>query len=183
MVKVTSKRMRQDETGQWWYDAPYYKYGVRCVIRTCAICGEEFVQNPYHNKQPTCSQSCGLKYSEKNGKRYLRGPDSPRWKGGKLNERGYVSVLDPEMSLKPDYRNPNGKGTRRRYVREHRLVMEQMLGRKLYRDEIVHHKNGIRDDNRPENLELWHKGHPGGARVGEREEKHCPTCTCFDHEG
>jgi hypothetical protein len=52
-----------------------------------------------------------------------------------------------------------------RYVREHRFVMEQILERNLTKDEFVHHKNGDRQDNRPENLELWTKHHPTGARV------------------
>ena len=101
------------------------------------------------------------------GKPGLRGTDNPRWKGGRfITLDGYILVPKP-----PDY-----SGTARGRIFEHRLVMEGVLGRHLLRSEFVHHINGIRDDNRPENLELWQKPQPNGVRSADAP--HCPTCTC-----
>ena len=52
-----------------------------------------------------------------------------------------------------------------RYKGEHRIIIEKLIGRELYSFETPHHKNGIRSDNRPENLELWAKPQPAGQRV------------------
>jgi hypothetical protein len=61
----------------------------------------------------------------------------------------------------PSHPNCSRKG----YVKEHRLVMESNIGRYLEPQETVHHKNGDRQDNRPENLELWSSRQPKGQRT------------------
>ena len=52
-----------------------------------------------------------------------------------------------------------------KYRPQHAVILEQHLGRKLFSSERVHHRNGIKDDNHLNNLELWASNHPAGARV------------------
>jgi len=76
------------------------------------------------------------------------GEKSFKWRGGKTKIHGYVKIkLTPNDFFFP-------MAGIDRYVLEHRLVMAKHLGRCLHRWEIVHHKNGIRDNNGIENLQL-----------------------------
>lgn len=68
---------------------------------------------------------------------------------------GYVWRYDPT----------DKQATANGFVYQHRFVMSEMIGRALFANETVHHKNGNRADNRPENLELWAKSQPAGQRV------------------
>ena len=75
----------------------------------------------------------------------ISGPKNYHWSGGrKKHSQGYILVYAPDHPC----RDRNG------FVLEHRLVMEQHIGRLLDESEIVHHKNGIKSDNRLENLQV-----------------------------
>lgn len=75
-----------------------------------------------------------------------KGANSPNYKGGKfIDQQGYV-----RLSSMGDHPRANPAGQ----VYEHIVVMEKVLGRSIGRDEHVHHLNGVRHDNRPENLEV-----------------------------
>lgn len=68
------------------------------------------------------------------------------------------------------YRPTHPASTRAGYIYEHRLVVEQRIGRHLLPDENIHHLNGDRSDNRSENLELWVTKQPKGQRPRELVE-------------
>lgn len=86
---------------------------------------------------------------------YLK--NNPMGSGRMTNAAGYTSLY------LPDHPNANKAG----WVQEHRAVMTEALGRALLPGENVHHKNGVRGDNRLENLELWATlgSQPSGQRV------------------
>ena len=98
----------------------------------------------------TCSCGCLM---------FPKGENSPSWKGGRIKVAGgYIRLRLPY------HPNANCVG----YVMEHIKVMSDHLGRAILADETVHHKNGIRDDNRLANLELWTSHHCSGQRVTDK---------------
>lgn len=112
-----------------------YKHKDICGLRpqydNCTGCGKE--KNGQNKKRPLCS-SCGHKGVN-------IGPTNPKWKGRWSRKDGYIYInTGPYQS-----------------IQEHRFIAEKILGRPLEKNEIVHHKNGNKKDNHPENLEVMTK--------------------------
>lgn len=130
--------------------------------RTCETCGDRFYLYPSEVKRKAgrfCSMDC-------RSIGYL-GDGNPKWRGGRtVSIHGYIYALAPD--------HPHA--TQRGYVMEHRLVMEQTIGRYLEAHEQVHHINHVRDDNRPENLQLMADIHEHRRLHGDVRDVPCGTC-------
>lgn len=129
-----------------WVKSEHFSQETRERLRKIAL---ERKLRPPSFKGKHHSEKTKLLMSEK-----FKGDKSPSWKGGKRQtQKGYILIYKPEHL----YCNSS------KCVLQHRLVMEKHLGRYLKEDECVHHKNGIKNDNRIENLILfvqnknWHK--------------------------
>ena len=144
------------------------KASEKRVRAKCNDCGTESIiiwhnyilaQTKHNRNGETFCRKCSAKRSAKakTGTKWKKkpehikiGPNHPSWKGGKyITTDGYVMVNVEVGSIKTE--NEIGWN---RYKREHFLVMEEHLGRKLKKGEVIHHINGIKTDNRIENLFL-----------------------------
>ena len=167
---VVKNKYYQDKNGLWWYEHAHKNTSTgtaryQAYIKECLSCGKFF---PERYRKPSgtntgeyCSKGCWYKSQKGRTCPWVRGSNHYAWKGGrKINHFGYVDILMEDIG---------------KYVLEHRHIMEQHLGRPLLPNEQVHHKNGIRDDNRIENLELWAKKHSPGV-AAEDIHIECPHC-------
>jgi len=132
---------------------PMSKSKTPQVQYKCAECGTiKWIGWRSYKDNQICNKCNAVKrrLTKKNGV----GKNNVRWNPACrfLDSNGYVMVrIDPSNLCYPMIKNYGG---RKDMIREHRLVMAQSLGRCLTEDEIVHHVNGCRNDNRIENLEL-----------------------------
>lgn len=159
------------------------------IIRICQNCFIEFMGR---KTQKYCCKKChedNPKTKEKkrlNAKKlYYENIEKRReytrnWAAQSLRKKKGLPIDFPRMAnhqgeghiSKKGYRYFGIKGhplaNKHGRVPQHTMVMTEFLGRPLNKGESVHHKNGIRHDNRIENLELWHKGQPSGQRVEDK---------------
>lgn len=142
----TTLRKHARELG---HKGPYY-----FVQDTCVRCGlTRWVQEQrllWAKKTGTYTGFCvPCSNTVRNKRNRPWGKDSFNWKGGRFRSPdGYIRIrLAPDDPLRVMVTSGG-------YVREHRYLVAQAVGRPLERWEVVHHKNGIKDDNRLENLEL-----------------------------
>ena len=122
-------------------------YSTKRVYAKCAKCDKEFY---FLRGKPRkfCSRACWL------------GPDKGSWKSPLLKAEKHINPNGYVYVYAPDHPSVLASASGYKRVAEHRLVMERILGRQLRFGENIHHKNGDRKDNRPENLELWTKPQP-----------------------
>lgn len=113
----------------------------------CAECGTPVSRHASRRtKTVFCDRKCHRAYKVRTSKR-------------QITSSGYVLIF-----VGRDYPGATANG----HILEHRKVMQDVLGRPLVDQENVHHINGIKDDNRPENLELWSRSQPHGQRVEDK---------------
>lgn len=127
-------------------------------------CGQKTPIAKLSNKRRGQVKDRPIKYVHGHHRRGRTGQNAPGWKGGRISDgRGYVKILIPD----------HPEADRDGYVREHRYVWEIANARRLNPGEVVHHINGIKNDNRIENLVMLTRGeHQREHNLAESRIKH-----------
>lgn len=157
-VKRCCRCYEEKPLGDFWVDRNS-RDGRRS---TCKVCASEAFQELKIKRNKRCPECDALvsPYRTYCRRCHARQERSWRWQGGRsVDRKGYIV-----LSGHQDHPNARVGGS----IFEHVLVMTQVLQRPLIKGESVHHKNGVKDDNRPENLELWSRSHPVGQRVTDK---------------
>ena len=122
---------------------------VNLIFVECPRCkSQRWMQKSHYERQKVKGACIHCVFHLYPNHYQLKGSARKDWKGGITYNQGYKLI----RLYKDDFFY--SMAGRNQYVREHCLVMAKHLGRCLQKGELVHHKNGIRDDNRIENLEL-----------------------------
>lgn len=130
----------------------------------CEIC-----ESPVKRKgNKTCSKACDYKRRSITTKGRTLNTGKSHFKKGIKPHNYHGGIQDTEKGYKIIHKPEHPTSNKRGYVREHRYVMEIHLGRALTGDENIHHLNGVRHDNRIENLELWSTSQPSGQRIADK---------------
>lgn len=147
----------------------------RCAVDGCASCFYARGLCLHHYREQIDAGQCAVAgCTEPAGASGARGYCSLHYK--RVRTRGEIGAAEreraPHGSAGPGKPWLDPQGYRRVKVNgairgEHHLVMERQLGRRLRVYETVHHRSGVRHDNRLSNLELWAKPHPPGQRVAD----------------
>ena len=130
--------------GKWWSKTNTGKNNAnyRGGKTICSDCDKPLAARYSYRKTIRC-RKCWYSFLRNNPQIH------PSWKGGKMVDKsGYILIFKP----KHPFSNKLG------YIRKHRLIAEKILGRYLTKQEVIHHINKIKDDNRPENLYLFPNG-------------------------